>query len=369
MKVCIVIGTRPEIIKLAPILRYCASHKIDYEVAHTNQHYSESLDKVFFDELGLEKPKYNLQVGSGAIAFLEDSTHGRQTAMMLERVERVLLKEKPDLVIVHGDTNSTLAGALAASKLRIPLAHVEAGLRSYDRDMPEEINRVITDHISDFLFAPTDKEAQILRREGVGNDRIFVVGNTVVDSLMQNLKQATKRHDMLERFGVKKSGFFLITAHRPRNVDNEKNLRGILSALGELHRKYGMPIVYPMHPRTQRMFKRFGMKAPAGITITEPLGYLEFLQLMSNAKLILTDSGGVQEEACVLRIPCVTLRENTERPETLDVGANILAGTDPKRILKSVENMLQKKPDWNNPFGDGKAAERIMEVLIGRLSK
>ncbi|MBN2518213.1 MAG: UDP-N-acetylglucosamine 2-epimerase (non-hydrolyzing) [Candidatus Altiarchaeota archaeon] len=368
MKICIVLGTRPEIIKLAPLIKYCMKHDLDYTIAHTNQHYSESLDHIFFEELGLEKAKYNLQVGSGAIAFLEDSTHGKQTAMMLERIERVFLKEKPDLVIIHGDTNTTLAGALAAAKLRIPLAHIESGLRSYDRDMPEETNRIICDHISDFLFAPTEKEAVILRGEGIGKDRISVVGNTVVDALKQNLSRAGQRHETLDKFRVKEKGYFLVTAHRPKNVDDKKNLANIISTLGELHKKYKLPVIYPMHPRTRRMFDKFNLKAPLGVVITEPLGYLEFLQLMSHAKLILTDSGGIQEEACVLKVPCVTLRDNTERPETLEVGSNMLAGTDPGRIMKAVESMLAKKPDWSNPFGDGQSAERIMKILMGKLS-
>ena len=368
MKICIVLGTRPEIIKLAPIIQYCVKHSIEHVIIHTNQHYTESLDQIFFEELGLEKARYNLQVGSGAIAFLEDSTHGKQTAMMLERIERVMLKEKPDVVIVHGDTNTTLAGALAVAKLRIPLVHVESGLRSYDRDMPEEINRVICDHISDFLFVPAEKEAEILRKEGIEKDKIFVVGNTVVDALIQNLSRASKRHDMLDKFKLKEKGYFLVTAHRPKNVDDKKNLSDIISTLGELHKKYKLPVIYPIHPRTKRMFKNFNLKAPSGVVITEPLGYLEFLQLMSHSKLILTDSGGIQEEACVLKIPCVTLRNNTERPETLEIGSNMLAGTDPSKIMKAVEIMLSRKPDWPNPFGDGKSAEKIMKILIKKFS-
>jgi UDP-N-acetylglucosamine 2-epimerase (non-hydrolysing) len=357
LKVAIVLGTRPEIIKFSPIIRECERLGVDYFVLHTGQHYSYEMDRVFFEQLGLPEARYNLDVGSGS--------HGRQTGTMLEGIEKVLMKEKPEVVLVEGDTNSTLSGALAAVKLGIKVGHVEAGLRSYDRRMPEEINRVLVDHCSDLLFAPTEKSAGVLSREGLPDDRVFVVGNTVVDAVNQNLKLAGSQSEVLGSLGLADGKFMVVTAHRQENVDDQERFSGIISGVSQVKKAFGVPVIYPVHPRARKQMAQFGLK-PRGLRLVEPLDYLAFLRLESSAKLVLTDSGGVQEETCVLRVPCVTLRDNTERPETLEVGANVLAGSDPDRILKCAKVMVGKKSDWVNPFGDGTSGKRIIEVLRQR---
>jgi len=309
------------------------------------------MDRVFFEELGLPEPKYNLDAGSG--------THGEQTGRILAGVEEVLQADRPDAVLVQGDTNTVLAGALAAAKLRIPVGHVEAGLRSFDRTMPEEINRIVADHVGDLLFAPTETSRSYLRQEGIPDEKIFVTGNTVVDAVLQNLavaREKTTRPDLRE------GSFVLVTVHRAENVDNGLRLRGIFEGLAQVGKETGMPVIFPAHPRTVKMMMEFSL-SPKGIRVVQPLGYLEFLLLESRAGLILTDSGGVQEEGCVLRVPCVTLRENTERPETLEAGANVLAGTSPVTILARALEMLDRPRTWENPYGDGHAGERIHSIL------
>jgi len=354
MKISIVLGTRPEIIKMSPVIRECERRGLDYFILHTGQHYSYEMDRVFFEELELPQPKYNLDVGSG--------THAEQTGRIMIGVERVLTKEKPDVVLVQGDTNTVLAGALAATKLHIKVGHVEAGLRSYDRRMPEEINRVLTDHISDYLFAPTEKAKQNLLREDIDESKIFVTGNTIVDAVYQNLEIAKRRVNVLKDLGLKPKEYFLVTAHRQENVDVKERLKGILKGLELIHEEFSMPVVFPVHPRTQKRIKELGLSLD-GVKVINPLGFLEFLQLEANARLVLTDSGGVQEETCILGVPCVTLRDNTERPETLEVGSNILAGTKPETILQSVKTMFSRENNWKNLFGDGRAGEKIVEIL------
>jgi UDP-N-acetylglucosamine 2-epimerase (non-hydrolysing) len=265
--------------------------------------------------------------------------------------------------LVEGDTNTVLAGALAAVKLGIKVGHVEAGLRSYDREMPEETNRVLADHCSDLLFAPTEKAHKILVSEGIPENKIFVTGNTVVDAVNQNLELSTKKKvKALSHLNLKEKGFFLVTVHRQENVDNEKRFRDIIKGFSMLRKKYGVPIIYPIHPRAKKQMETFNLESE-GVKLIEPLDYLSFLQLESKARLVLTDSGGVQEETCILKVPCVTLRYNTERPETLDVGSNVLAGTDPEEIVEKAAKMLDAKRDWLNPFGDGRAGERIAGTL------
>ena len=354
MKVAVVLGTRPEIIKLAPIIRILEREALDYFILHTGQHYSYNMDRVFFEQLELPEAKYNLDVGSGS--------HAEQTGKMLMGVEKVLLCERPSIVLVEGDTNTVLAGALAAVKLGIKVGHVEAGLRSYDRQMPEEINRVLADHCSDMLFAPTGKARETLLGEGIAGEKIFVTGNTIVDAVHQNLEIAKKKVNVLDEFGVEADGYFLVTVHRQENVDNEKRFRGILEGLELVNKEFDLPVLYPIHPRAWKQLKAFGI-AVNGVKVVDPLDYLSFLMVESNARLVLTDSGGVQEETCILGVPCVTLRYNTERPETLDVGSNVLAGAEPDEIVKKVDFMLNKKCDWPNPFGDGKSGKRIVEIL------
>jgi len=277
-------------------------------------------------------------------------------------IEHVLKHEKPNIVLVEGDTNTVLAGALASVKLRIKVGHVEAGLRSYDREMPEEINRVVADHCSDLLFAPTEESKKVLLNEGIPEGRVFVTGNTIVDALFQNLEIAKKRNVDLSRLGVDEEAYFLATVHRQENVDSKERFNGILHGLREVHRKYKLPVIYPIHPRARKRFKTFKLNAEE-ISLIDPLDYLTFLRLESNARLVLTDSGGVQEETCILKVPCVTLRCNTERPETLRVGSNLLAGTDPDSIVEKTAAMLERSASWENPFGDGRAGQRIIEII------
>lgn len=353
--IAIILGTRPEIIKMSPIIRECENRELDYFTLHTGQHYSYTLDKIFFRDLELPDAKYNLNIGSG--------THAEETGTMLIGIEKVFAKEKPDVVLVEGDTNTVLAGALAAVKLGIKVGHVEAGLRSFDRSMPEEINRILTDHCSDYLFAPTMKAKENLLREGVEENKIFVTGNTIVDAVYQNLEIAKRKVDVLKMLNLNPEEYFLVTAHRQENVDVKERLKGIFDGLKLVYDMFNFPIIYPIHPRTMEKINVFRLGVPKGIKLIEPLGFLEFLQLEANAKLVLTDSGGVQEESCILKVPCITLRDNTERPETLEVGSNILAGTNKGRVLKCSKEMIDKKRNWNNPFGDGKAGEKIIEVI------
>ena len=355
MRIAIIVGTRPEIIKMSPIIRCLENSSESYFIIHTGQHYSISMDKIFFEDLRLPLPRYNLSVGSG--------THGWQTAQLLEKIEDVLLNENPDIVLVQGDTNSVLAGALSASKLHIKVGHVEAGLRSYDRNMPEELNRVLTDHASDYLFAPTELAENILLGEGIPKERIFVTGNTVVDALIQNMEIADSNFSVMEKLEIKEKEYFLATIHRPENVDNKARLNSILVGFKLIYEAFQLPIVFPVHPRTRKMLTAYNIILPEYIFTTQPIGYLEFLELEAHATLILTDSGGIQEEACILNVPCVTLRDNTERPETVEVGANIIAGTTPLRVQDSVNEMLKRSGSWSNPFGNGHSAEQIIRII------
>lgn len=355
LEICVVLGTRPEIIKLSPVIRECSRQKLDFFVLHTGQHYSYSMDRVFFEQLRLPEARYCLEAGS--------SSHGEQTGKMLTKIERVLSKERPHIVLVEGDTNTVLAGALAAAKLGICVGHVEAGLRSYDWLMPEEINRVLTDHCSTLLFAPTAKAKQVLINEGVSKDRVFVTGNTVVDAIMQNLKIAKSKSDVLQRFEIEEHKYCLVTVHRQENVDSQVRFNRILQGLNKVAETFDMPVIYPVHPRAQKQLEAFGLDA-GNIRLVEPADYMTFLQLEARAALILTDSGGVQEEACILGVPCVTLRYNTERPETIEVGSNILAGTEPSFIVEKAGLMLKKPRGWNNPFGDGNAGKRTVQTIL-----
>ena len=354
MKFSVILGTRPEIIKMSPVIREFEHRKLDYSIVHTGQHYSYSMDKIFFEVLNLPDATYNLDVGSGS--------HGEQTGKMLASLEKVLEKDKPDVVLVQGDTNSVLAGALAAAKMNIKIAHVEAGLRSFDRTMPEEINRVLADHCSDYLFAPTEVSKKNLLNEGIDETKIFVVGNTVVDAIHQNFTQKNCDGKIVDQLGLKKKGYCLVTVHRQENVDNPKRFVNVLDGLKRIWSEFGVPVVYPVHPRSRKRMETFGLQAD-GIKLIGPVGFLDFLQLMNNAKLVLTDSGGVQEETCVLGVPCVTLRDNTERPETIDVGSNVLAGTDPDKIVECAKTMAARKNNWTNPFGDGTTGKKIADTL------
>ncbi|ARS91780.1 UDP-N-acetylglucosamine 2-epimerase (non-hydrolyzing) [Natrarchaeobaculum aegyptiacum] len=355
-KLAIVLGTRPEIIKLSPLLRACTESRLPHTVIHTGQHYTESLDAVFFDQLELREPDHHLAVGSG--------THAEQTAEMMVGIEQVLLEEQPDVVLVQGDTNSVLAGTMATSKLEIDLGHVEAGLRSFDRTMPEETNRVIADHTAEYLFAPTPQSRTHLLEEGIDRDRIYVTGNTVVDAVDQNRELAAAKSTVLPDLDLEPGAFGLMTAHRAENVDDAERFAGILEGADRVATQFGIEIVYPIHPRAEEAIDTFGLEVPDGVRVIEPQDYLDFLVLQDEASVVLTDSGGIQEEACILGVPCVTLRDNTERPETVDVGANRLAGTDPDSILDRTLETVDDVGNWENPFGDGKATDRILEPLL-----
>jgi len=361
----IILGTRPEIIKMSPLIRSCEKQGIDYFVLHTGQHYSYEMDRVFFEDLRLPAPRYNLDVGSGS--------HAVQTGAIMAGVEKILSREKPDVVLVQGDTNTVLAGTLAASKcyvrgpqkLPVEVGHVEAGLRSFDRTMPEEINRIIADHVADYCFAPTDVAKKNLLHEGIDERKITVTGNTIVDAVRQNVVLSNESGNTIKNLGLSEKGYFLVTLHRQENVDDKQRLGGIFSALARLHTTTGVPLVFPVHPRTEKMIKSFGLDLK-GINLIPPQGFLDFLQLESHARLALTDSGGVQEETCILGVPCVTIRDSTERPETVAAGANIVAGVSPENIIKAAETMLEKQGAWENPFGDGNAGDRIIAALCSR---
>ncbi len=361
-------GTRPEIIKLSPVIKLCQKQRIPFFCIHTGQHYSSNMNKIFFKELDLPLPEYRLNIKSKA-----PYRQGDHTGRMLIAMERILLRHMPDCVLVQGDTNTALVGTLVAEKIsttenytgfRIKVAHVEAGLRSYDRTMPEEYNRFIADHLSDFLFVPTVLEKRILLREGVPASRIYVTGNTIVDVVRQNISAARENSFILQYLKLKKSSYILLTLHRQENVDSRKVFTNILKGLSGVNSKLKVPIIFPAHPRTIKMMKIFNLKTPAGIMIISPPGFLEFLHLEANATLVMTDSGGVQEEACILGVPCVTLRHNTERPQTVSIGANMIAGTQPRSIVQATAEMYRTAKKWKNPFGNGKTAQRILDALL-----
>ena len=346
--VLISLGTRPEIIKFSPIIRELEKEGIDFKIVHSGQHYDYEMDKLFFEELNLPKPKYNIHVGS--------KSHAEMTADIMKGIEKIYKKEKPKIVLVEGDTNTVVSSALTATKMGIKIGHVEAGLRSFDISMPEEINRIITDHISNLLFAPTKISKENLEKENVWG-KIFVTGNTIVDATLQNVRIESNYKPPFERY-------ILFTMHRQENVDNKERIKSIFNGLKMIKEKLDIPIIYPIHPRSKKMINQFGLKKSIKfINIINPLGYIEFLKLEKRASLIITDSGGVQEEACILKIPCVTIRENTERPETVTVGSNIIAGYKSEKIFRSAIKMINKKRMWKNPFGNGKSEIKIVKII------
>jgi len=360
-KTCVVVGTRPGIIKMSPIIDALDERDIDSFTIHAGQHYSYELDGKMFEDLDLDQPKYHLE------DVREAEFHGEQTAAMLEGIERALLEEKPENVLVCGDANFNLAGALAARKLRLTVGHVEAGLRSDDWRMPEEHNRVMIDHISDHLFAPTEGTAENAREDNVKGE-IHVTGNTVVDAAQRGMTLADERSTVLQDLSIDPGEYGVFTAHREENVDDPDVLRDLLTIIERTVDEIGLDVVYPIHPRTEKRLEQFDLtdraEAIGGLRLVDPMGYLDFLSLLSESALALTDSGGIQEEACILGVPCVTLRENTERPETVEVGANVVAGTDPTEVLTEVDRSIGASGEWENPFGDGRTAERIVDILL-----
>lgn len=363
MKILNVVGARPNFMKMAPIIeamnKYSA--KIQHMLVHTGQHYDEKMSKSFFHDLGMPRPDVDLEVGSG--------THAEQTARIMVEFEKVCLREKPDLVIVVGDVNSTMACTITAKKLGIKVAHVEAGLRSRDMGMPEEINRLCTDVLCDYLFTTDHFADENLLAEGVSKDKIHFVGNVMIDTLLKHKLMASQL-GFVEKLGLNPGSYATLTLHRPSNVDDMAVLIGILEALSEISKE--IPIVFPIHPRTRKMAEQFGLGScfssgdkVEGIWITEPLGYLEFLNLNMHARLVLTDSGGLQEETTVLGVPCITMRNNTERPITCEVGTNFIVGNDREKIVSVAKRILSGDvPSGRSPDKwDGKAAERIVDIL------
>jgi UDP-N-acetylglucosamine 2-epimerase (non-hydrolysing) len=359
LKILNVVGARPNFMKIAPILAEIArrSDKVSQILVHTGQHYDESMSRRFFGDLGLPPPGINLEVGSGS--------HAEQTARVMLAFEPVLVEQRPDWVVVVGDVNSTLACALVAAKLGQRVAHVEAGLRSFDRTMPEEINRLLVDQLADLLFTPGADADENLRREGIDPAKIVCVGNVMIDTLRGQMERASASR-ILEDLSLSPRGFAVVTLHRPSNVDDKTTLDQIMGALGTIAER--LPVIFPAHPRTQTRLQEFGFNLSAGIRLLPPLGYLDFLRLWSQSRLVLTDSGGLQEETTALGIPCLTLRENTERPITIKHGTNRLVGRDPKRIVSEAIRALDDDQPHAlaplPPLWDGHAAERIVEALI-----
>lgn len=361
IKILNIVGARPNFMKIAPIYAEMKRRESEFLplIVHTGQHYDAAMSDSFFRDLGIPNPDYHLEVGS--------ASHAVQTAKIMLAFEPVVLKEKPDWVLVVGDVNSTIACALVASKLGVKIVHVEAGLRSLDRTMPEEINRILTDSISDLLLTPSPDGDENLKKEGIPESKIKFVGNVMIDSLFRSLEKA-ESSTVRENLGLKEKEYAVLTLHRPSNVDDKGVLKNLLEALIEISRK--IPIVFPAHPRTRSNIERFGFGEKitgSKIKLIEPLGYLDFMRLYSGAKLVLTDSGGLQEETTALGIPCLTLRQNTERPITIELGTNRLVGTNTEEIKQSAFEILEntsKKEAKIPPLWDGKTAERICDAIL-----
>ncbi len=354
-RVICLVGTRPEIIKMAPVLRELAAKKVPYVFVHSNQHYAKAMDAVIFRDLRLKKPDYDLLVGSGS--------HAVQTGRIMERFEQICLRYSRATVVVHGDTNTTLAGALTAKKLRMKVAHIEAGLRSHDYQMPEEVNRTLVDRVSDILFAPTPGAKKNLLHEGITAKKIVVTGNTVIDALKQHLILTKRSHDF-KRLGLHPDAYILATLHRTENVDQPTTLKRLLVLLEHAATKLSRPIIWPLHPRTAQQLREFGFTIPSCCRCISPLGYIDMLALLQAAALVMTDSGGIQEEAYVLKRPVVTLRDSTERPETL--AANFLIHISAIKFDAAWKAFLTGRVHWGNELGDGPAASKIVETLRKR---
>lgn len=363
MKIINVVGARPNFMKISPLIDEMKKYpEISPILVHTGQHYDKEMSKLFFDDLKLPSPDIYLGVGS--------ASHAEQTAKIMVEFEKVLLEQKPDLIVVVGDVNSTIACALTAVKLLIPVAHVEAGLRSHDRTMPEEINRILTDAISDYLFTTSkDADANLLK-EGIPKEKIYFVGNVMIDTLLKQIDKASGS-DVLGRLGLEPKNYAALTLHRPNNVDDKEVFVRILGALEEIQKK--IKIIFPVHPRTRKKIEEFGLsgkiKNMINLKITEALGYLDFLKLMSDSKLVLTDSGGIQEETTILKIPCITLRETTERPITVTEGSNVIVGSDKDKIIRECLRIIdgREKKGKAPHLWDGHAAERIVKILLNKI--
>lgn len=358
-KLLCIVGTRPNFVKSAPLIRELKKNldSFDTKLVHTGQHYDVNLSEWLFNDLGMQPPDISLGVGSGS--------HTQQTAKIMLGLEEAIANEMADLVVVFGDVNSTLAAAVVAAKMGVKLAHVESGLRSFDRAMPEEINRIVTDHLSDYLFVTEESGMQNLQREGIASEKVFFTGNIMIDSLLSTM-DVVKKSDVLNKLGLRTREYALMTLHRPSNVDDSRTLTEILGTIAQVSER--IPVVFPCHPRTKNNISRFGLDqvlADCRIIITEPLGYVDFCRLTYESKLVLTDSGGIQEETTYLQIPCITMRDNTERPITVTVGTNLMTGNDRTQILSAVVDILAGNPKKGAipELWDGHAAERIVAIL------
>lgn len=361
-KIISVVGARPNFMKIAPIHKAFQKYTdtIQHLICHTGQHYDEKMSKVFFEDLGLPKPDFYLGIGGGS--------HAEQTAKIMVEFEKIVLTEKPDLIIVVGDVNSTIACSLVAAKLHVKIAHVESGLRSFDMEMPEEINRILTDRISDFLFVTEKSGLENLKKEGVPEEKVFFTGNVMIDSLVQHLPKA-EESCILKDYGLTPQNYVLVTLHRPSNVDSKEDLMqliNLLNALGEKEK-----LIFPIHPRTKSNMAKFGLDGilNKNVIITDPIGYIDFMALTKNSRLIVTDSGGIQEESTYMGVQCITVRDNTERPSTVEIGTNQLIGTDLAKVEKAALEVLSGKVKKGKipELWDGKAAERITEIISKKI--
>jgi len=362
VKIINIVGARPNLMKIAPLMAEYRKHpRIEPLLVHTGQHYDANMSDFFFNQLGIPEPDLNLEVGS--------ASHAVQTAEVMKAFEPVVQEHRPDAVLVVGDVNSTIACGLVAVKLGVKLVHVEAGLRSFDRSMPEEINRVLTDGISDILLCSEASGVTNLRREGIADEKIHLVGNVMIDTLLQHRERA-RQSTVLEDFSLDEGGYAVLTLHRPSNVDDPVVLGRLLDVLDVV--QSDMPVLFPVHPRTRAKLEDFGLAARVAamkeLRLIEPLGYLDFLRLMSSARIVLTDSGGIQEETTILQVPCLTLRDNTERPVTVELGTNRIVGQDPAKILAVYRELMTRKTSGQPPpLWDGHASERIVEILLAAL--
>ncbi len=358
--IALLVGTRPEIIKMAPVMRELKRRQLEFLFIHSNQHYSQEMDKLILSDLRLNEPDFHLRVGS--------ASHAIQTGRIMAGVEKICLAEKPTMMLVHGDTNTTLAGALASKKIHIPVAHVEAGLRSRDYQMPEEINRTLVDRLSDLLFAPTIVSKRNLLSEGFSSQQIIVTGNTVVDAVAQHLPLINK--SLFKNYALKQNKYILLTAHRPENVDNKSNLELLLELITRLQARLKLPMMWPVHPRTQSSLDKHKITTPKldhFLKLVPPVGYLDMLSLLKNASLVVTDSGGIQEEAYILKKPLITIRTSTERPETMS--ANFIVGLDINKLNHALTQIKLNKLNWDDALGDGQAAPRIVKSIHRYLCK
>lgn len=358
--IALIVGTRPGIVMFSPVIHELNRRNTSFFIIHTGQHYSPNMDAQFFHDLDLPQPDYRLD------EVADMRTHAEQTAAMLVGIEKILMDRRPCITLVGGDANTNLAGALAASKLGIRVGHIEAGERSYDKSMPEEQNRITIDHLSHYLFVTNENSIKNLHREGIVSG-IYNTGNPIVDASIINFDIAVRNTEMIKKLGLENKSYALLTMHREENVDSREKLQGALQGVSDAAVDAEMPVYFCVHPRTSKRMKQFEIEQWAsqlpGIKYIEALGYLDFLSLLGNARMVFTDSGGVQQEACIHKVPCVTLRENTEWTETLDIGANFLAGCNASLITKEARKALNNKKDWEAPFGDGHSAVYICDVL------